>query len=165
MTVSVVAEVVTAVATSAAAIGVLYPYWRNRAKPRVAYAFDVDLRNKHIPGSPFGVQLDAPEVKRFVLKVTNPRMVPLVVTSIYFQARRSERGDRSFVTAGGHEILAPGETRRFFLRMEEDLIPPRERCFLVIEGVGWTRIIDPLEKSLGDIGIRLLPDTPVLEHN
>lgn len=149
---------VTAAATVIVAWAVVYPYYRNARSPEIAYAYNVDLRRVNIPNSPFGVQTDQPETKRFVLRITNRRLSPLAISSIYFQAKSTPRGDRSFIHHGGGLRLEPGETRYLYLKMEPDLVPERNRVFLVIEAMGWSKRIDRVKDHEGDLRLREIPE-------
>lgn len=148
----------TALASGAAAWGVTYPFYRNSKSPEVAYAYDVDLSRVHIPDSPFGVRTVEPEKKRFVLRITNPRLTPLVVQGVYFQAKHGPRGDRAFVHYGSSLVLDAGQTTHLYLKMEPDLCPDRTRVFLVIEAVGWSKRIDDLKVRDGDLRLRPIPE-------
>src|SRR5258706_3935173 len=149
---------ITAAATALAAWAAVYPICRNWQPPKLAYAFGVDLRVVHVADSPFGVHTEAPETKRFVLRISNPRLTPLIVQSVYFQAKASGRGDRYLIHYGGGLEVAPDDSKYLYLKMEPDLVPERSRVFLVVEALGWTKRIADLKEKDGDLGLQPIPD-------
>jgi hypothetical protein len=152
----------TAIGTAAGAWAVLYPYYRNRMGPQIAYGFDVDLRGKHVPAYPWGIEIESPEVRRFVLRIVNPRLEPITVAQIYFQAKVSDRGARDIISYKPFKIQA-GDSAYVYRKMEPNIVTERSRVFLVIEGIGWQRRFDQLKEFEGNLGIEPVP--PYLVSN
>ncbi len=126
----------TALATTIAAAVALYPFIQNRRLPRIAYAFNVDLRAVLIPSSPFGIRLTEPEKRRFVLVIENPRLIPLTVNKIFFHAKHPTTDHERWIVQLAHAQIPPRSRGQILLKMDEPNIPrDRSEVLLVIEGV------------------------------